>query len=226
MTTLHDTLALARRHPRWTGVVAVFLAALFSIVLLDRPLAVHIQAIQSPTDYGFWRTVGKIGLAEYWYGLALVGLLVSYVRMKAAWTVEGAQRLRRHVRAWWFMVLSMVLSAVAVHVVKFVTGRVRPEDMLNTDTPIYGFFPFSGEHSFPSGHSQAIWSAMVALSILFPRHRWWFFGIAALVAFSRVATFQHFLADILVGSAIGVVVTLALRDRFEKKAPLRLGKEA
>lgn len=224
--TAEDVLALLRRHPRWSGFAAVLLVSILSVVLVDRPLSLRIHDGLSPTEYGFWRTVSKIGLAEYWYGLGVIGLLVSYVRMKAAWTVEAAAELRRHVRAWWFMLLSMLLSGAAVHVVKFVTGRVRPEDMLNGGADAYGFFPFSGEQSFPSGHSQAIWSAMVALSVLFPRHRWWFFGIATMVAFSRVATFQHFLADILVGSALGVVVTLAVRDRFERTASLRLGKEA
>lgn len=223
---MEDALALARRHPRWIGLAGVLLAALLSVVLFDRPLSLRIHAALDPETYGFWRTVSDVGRAEYWYGLALIGLLTAFARSRLSWRLETAAEAGRHMRAWGFMVLSMLLSGAAVHVVKFATGRVRPEDMLNTDTPIYGFYPFSGEQSFPSGHSQAIWSAMVALAVLFPRHRWWFYGVAVVVAASRVATFQHFLADILVGSALGVLVTLALRDRFERKASLRIGKEA
>lgn len=224
--TLDSLLTLARRHPRWSSLGVVLCLALVSVVLIDRPLAEYIHAEQTPSRYGFWRTFSKVGQAEYWYGLALIGLLVAFVRSKLAWTLEGLAECRRQARAWWFMIVAMLLSGAAVHVVKFTFGRVRPEDLFGaTPEPIYGFFPFSGEQSFPSGHSQAIWSAMIALTVLFPRHRWWFLGIAVMVAYSRVATFQHFLADILVGSAIGVLVTLAVRDRFARKAPLRIGKE-
>lgn len=226
MIAAADALALVRRHPRWSACAAVLLVALASVVLVDRPLSERIRAGLSDEGYGFWRVVSDVGLAEYWYGLALIGLLTAWVRGKLAWTLEGLQECRRQLRAWWFMLLAMLLSGAAVHIVKFATGRVRPKEMFSPETPLYGFFPFSGEQSFPSGHAQAIWSAMVALSVLFPRHRWWFFGIALIVSLSRVATFQHFLADILVGSALGIVVTLALRDRFEKKADLRIGKPA
>ncbi|GAA0582362.1 phosphatase PAP2 family protein [Caenispirillum bisanense] len=224
--TVDSVLALARRHPRWSSFAAVLLVALASILLLDRPLAEYIHAGQSPNRYGFWRTVSKVGQAEYWYGLALIGLLVAFVRSKLAWTLEGIAECRRQARAWWFMIVAMLLSGAAVHAVKFALGRVRPKELFDTPEPLYGFFPLSGEQSFPSGHSQAIWSAMIALTALFPRHRWWFVAIAVMVAYSRVATFQHFLADILVGSAIGVLITLAVRDRFARKASLRIGKEA
>ncbi|EKV32332.1 Membrane-associated phospholipid phosphatase [Caenispirillum salinarum AK4] len=219
-----DRFALLRR-PRWAGAFALAALVVVSIGVIDKPLTLWLHANISQTDYGFWRSVSKIGEAGVWYILAVGMLAVSEVRRRLAWTLTGAAEQLRRVRAWGFMVLSMLLSGALIHVVKFTTGRIRPEDMLNTDTPLYGFYPFSGEQSFPSGHSQAIFSAMVALGILFPRHRWWFIGIASLVAFSRVATYQHFLSDIIAGSAIGVLVTLGLARKFSKKAPLRLGKK-
>lgn len=197
-----------------------------SIAMIDKPLTLWLHAHMPPTDYGCWSSVSEIGNATIWYILAVGMLAVSEVRRRIAWTLEGAAEQMRRVRAWGFMVLSMLLSGVLIHVLKFATGRVRPEDMLNTDTPLYGFYPFSGEQSFPSGHSQAIFSAMVALGILYPRHRWWFIGIASLVAFSRIATFQHFLSDAIAGSAIGVFITLEMARRFSRKASLRLGKDA
>lgn len=195
-----------------------------SIGFFDKPLTIWLHENISQTDYGFWRSVSKIGNATIWYILGIGMLATSEVRRRMAWTLAGAAERMRHVRAWGFMVLSMLLSGALIHLLKFTSGRIRPEDMLNTDTPLYGFYPFSGEQSFPSGHSQAIFSAMVALGILFPRHRWWFIGIATMVAFSRVATYQHFLSDVIAGSAIGTLVTLGLARRFSKKASLRLGK--
>lgn len=220
-----DRFALLRR-PRWAGAFALAVLVVFSIGVIDKPLTLWLHGNLSMTDYGFWRSVSKTGEAGLWYILAVGMLAVSEVRRRIAWTLDGAAEQMRRVRAWGFMVLSMLLSGALIHLVKFTTGRLRPEDMLNTDTPVYGFYPFSGEQSFPSGHSQAIFSAMVALGILFPRHRWWFLGVASLVAFSRVATYQHFLSDIIAGSAIGALVTLGLARKFSKKASLRLGKEA
>lgn len=195
-----------------------------SIGFFDKPLTIWLHENISQTDYGFWRSVSKIGNATIWYILGIGMLATSEVRRRMAWTLAGAggadascPRLGLH---------------GAVHAAQRRTHSLAQihfwphpaEDMLNTDTPLYGFYPFSGEQSFPSGHSQAIFSAMVALGILFPRHRWWFIGIATMVAFSRVATYQHFLSDVIAGSAIGTLVTLGLARRFSKKASLRLGK--
>lgn len=223
MIDFGDRFSLLRR-PLWTAAFGVSVVVIVSIALIDRPLTQWLHAHQSTNEYAFWRSVSKVGEAGWWYILAVGMLAVSEVRRRVAWTLDGAAEQVRRVRAWGFMILSMLLSGALIHVVKFTTGRIRPEDMLNTDTPLYGFYPFSGEQSFPSGHSQAIFSAMTALGILFPRHRWWFLGIATLVAYSRLATWQHFLSDTIAGSAIGMLVTLTLAHTFSKKASLRLGK--
>lgn len=65
--------------------------------------------------------------------------------------------------------------------------------------------------SFPSGHSMQIFVMLFAMALLYQTkvQQLALLTLAALVAFSRVYLLQHFLIDILVGSALGILCTLA-----------------
>lgn len=71
-------------------------------------------------------------------------------------------------------------------------------------------------HSFPSGHSASAFALFLCLAI-FSRNRFVkviCFILACTVAYSRVYLSQHFLVDILAGSLIGVIGTIALYPAF------------
>ncbi len=71
-------------------------------------------------------------------------------------------------------------------------------------------------HSFPSGHSASAFALFLSLAI-FSRNRFIkviCFILACTVAYSRVYLSQHFLMDILAGSLIGVIGTIALYPAF------------
>ncbi|AWW30496.1 phospholipid phosphatase [Echinicola strongylocentroti] len=62
-------------------------------------------------------------------------------------------------------------------------------------------------HAFPSGHTATAFAVTAMLAMLYPkRHRlqFTFLLIAVLIAFSRVYLMQHFIADVLAGSVLGV----------------------
>jgi len=77
-------------------------------------------------------------------------------------------------------------------------------------------------NSFPSGHSTSAFAVFCLLALLDERKErgWLFVLLAALVAYSRVYLFQHFVEDVFVGSLIGVlsslVVFLFLSHRWER----------
>jgi membrane-associated phospholipid phosphatase len=61
-------------------------------------------------------------------------------------------------------------------------------------------------HSFPSGHTTSAFALFFSLALIMRRPGWdaACFGLAVLVALSRVYLAQHFLADTLAGAGLGV----------------------
>jgi undecaprenyl-diphosphatase len=93
-----------------------------------------------------------------------------------------------------------------VYVVKHLMARPRPFVALadvNLLVPTDGF-------SFPSYHSATAFMAAVVLAACFKRWRYAFYGIAALVALSRVYIGVHYPSDILIGGCLGALVGYAL----------------
>ncbi len=97
--------------------------------------------------------------------------------------------------------------------VKMLVARTRPrffgfeEDILATFT---GWLPLGRggvlSQSFPSSHTATAVGLAVALAWLYPRGRWIFATLAILAACQRMQSRSHYLSDVLVGAAIGLVV--------------------
>lgn len=102
-------------------------------------------------------------------------------------------------------------AGLMADIVKIIVARSRPHTIdLSTATftnTFHGFLPLfssrSGIQSFPSGHSATAVGLAVALSALFPRGRWFFATMAALVMASRVIVHAHFPVDVAAGAMIG-----------------------
>lgn len=92
-----DRFALLRR-PRWAGAFALAALVVISVAVIDKPLTLWLHETNSPTDYGFWRSVSKSGEAGLWYILAVGMLVISEVRRRIAWTLNGAVEQLRRVR--------------------------------------------------------------------------------------------------------------------------------
>lgn len=219
----------ARRHGTWVeahpllaAVAYVSGLALLSIALIDRPLALWLKADLSPDTFGFFKTITDIGLAGPWFGLALGAWLISLSIAGLALTTTGHERWRLRARSWFYMVASMAVAGVAVQILKLIFGRLRPRYLF--EDGLYAFAPFSTNNSFPSGHSQAIWSAMIALWFIYPRYRAAYVFIAVMVSVSRVATTVHYLSDWMVGSVLGIVIAILVKQWFEREGrpPVRL----
>ncbi|SDG67553.1 phosphatase PAP2 family protein [Roseospirillum parvum] len=123
-------------------------------------------------------------------------------------------RWRQHARSWVFMLANMLAAGILLHVIKLTVGRPRPKHLIDDGT-YFGFEPFSGFNSFPSGHSQAIFSALIALAFMVPKYTKWLMGLAVLVALSRVGVSAHYLSDVVMGSYLAIAVAFALKTRFE-----------
>ena len=83
---------------------------------------------------------------------------------------------------------------------KAITQRPRPREDSGSGTF------FQGGYSFPSGHSTTAWSVATVIAKEYGNHRWVAivaYGMASMVSVSRFTSRNHFLSDVLVGSAIG-----------------------
>lgn len=88
-----------------------------------------------------------------------------------------------------------------------------------SEDPRFGFlshFRNSSLHSFPSGHSATAFGLAIALGHLFPRGRWWFLGLAALVGCHRVCAQSHYPSDVLIGAALGISIGAWAMRRLEQ----------
>ena len=65
--------------------------------------------------------------------------------------------------------------------------------------------------SFPSGHASTSFACAAVLAWLTPMPAVPLFGLAVLIAFSRVYNGVHYPLDVLGGAALGLVVATALR---------------
>ena len=99
------------------------------------------------------------------------------------------------------LIVSILLTALVVFVVKLAVRRRRPEGEWGK------FYRTTDPHSFPSGH--AVRSVMLAVVMLGLGPLW--LGLlllvwAPLVGLARVSMGVHYLSDVLAGMFLGLVV--------------------
>jgi hypothetical protein len=107
---------------------------------------------------------------------------------------------------------SLIAGGLITPAVKYVAGRNRPRDAART----YDFKPFSGQSSFPSGHTTEAFAvaSVVAYEYDSPWVKTLAYGSATLVGYARIHHQAHFLSDVTAGALIGTVVghTVAARN--------------
>ena len=106
-------------------------------------------------------------------------------------------------------------SAIPHVAIKIVSRRLRPNAVPAGSDYSDTFFkssvtPFGKGSSFPSGHAAAAFSIATVIARRYGDHHWvpyMCYGVAALVAFSRIPDRAHFPSDVFAGAAIGYAIT-------------------
>jgi undecaprenyl-diphosphatase len=107
-----------------------------------------------------------------------------------------------HLKSWGGVcLLSLIISHIPVSISKKMYPRKRP--YINLPDTIIGSNPLK-DHSFPSGHTTAIFSIVTPLILLNP-----FLGVflligALLVGISRMYLGLHYPSDVLAGMILGI----------------------
>jgi membrane-associated phospholipid phosphatase len=125
-------------------------------------------------------------------GWLLFLLLATLVNRRRGWKATRAVA-----PALW------LATATVEHPIKNWFRRRRPFISL-IEAIIVGRKP--GSYSFPSGHSAAAFAGALLLAREYPASARGFFGLASLVAFSRIYLGVHYPGDVLSGSLLGTVL--------------------
>jgi lipid A 4'-phosphatase len=192
------------------------LAALL-IAFVDRPLALWIKREIPPGLERAFSEISRLGDASIYIAAAALGVA-------ACWWM--ARRDARGAGAAWrarlgfagFALAALCVNGAVVNLLKFAIGRQRPRDLFASGA--YGFEPFDlsfAMHSFPSGHSQAIWTVATALALAAPRWRVPLFAAATVISLGRAVSTKHYAADVLVGAFLGIAMTTFIWNHWARR---------
>lgn len=127
----------------------------------------------------------------------------AFLIVIAVWVLSPGSR-----RYWPWMLGSCWGSGMLANAVKALVRRTRPRDFDLAIGSVWKTFsqaasPGMPMQSFPSAHTATAVGLAVMLSTLFPRGRWFFSMMAALVGMQRIVSVSHFPSDVFAGAFVG-----------------------
>ena len=104
------------------------------------------------------------------------------------------------------LILSLSLTdIICAQILKPFFERLRPSH-LNLEG-LNLLVPKGGKWSMPSNHAANIFSFAVILSYFYNNYKYSLFGLALLIAFSRIYVGVHYLGDVISGALIGYCIS-------------------
>jgi undecaprenyl-diphosphatase len=152
--------------------------------------------------------------------------LTPVMTLASAWWVRGivfvavgaVADLRRRPRALPVTALlaaaAYVVASLCATAIKGLTDRARPP-VAHPDVSALVDIP--GDSSFPSSHAATAFAAAGVVAMRYPALRLPLFGLATLIAVSRVYLGVHYPLDVIAGACLGLGVawiTVALARRI------------
>ena len=124
-------------------------------------------------------------------------------------------------------------GGLLANIVKLLVQRTRPRAFDLSDGTVWETFGgwiqknlSSNNQSFPSGHTASAFGLAVILAAWYPRGRWLFITVAALVGMHRIQHLAHFPSDVCAGVAAGwFVAACCIRGDERRLASERLDAE-
>lgn len=212
-----------RKHLITVNIFA-FILAMISYVLCDQAVALYFGRPELRWFYFVNRTLTDLGLSEYYFAIAIL----SWALARGVFPLFKGfyQKYRNQIeytRRWGLnFLVAQIFSGLIVLVLKFCVGRQRPH--ITPDFQAHVFSPFNVNwdfQSFPSGHSQVMFTAATLMSLAFPKLRWFWVFCALVICFTRVVCHDHFVSDTIEGAAFGY--TGALLALYVMKTKTRNG---
>ena len=152
--------------------------------------------------------------------IVFIGLLMGRQMAHCIKADQGRGQHRAMMKAVGFFCLYMALiygvNAGVYSGIKQLFHRSRPfvqQTVILRVSPTTGW-GLPNDSSFPSGHACSAFMIATLLAERFRRRRYIFYGLATLVALSRIYLGVHYPSDVIVGACLGLIITwLMLRFR-------------
>jgi len=170
----------------------------------------------SKADLHWWMTSFNSSSADVFFRY------YTYVGDWVPYLVIAALFFYRY-RIAFFVLLSQLVSGLVSIIIKQTWNEPRPILYFKQHFPSVQLHQVAGEHlhsmhSFPSGHTITAFAFFLALAFYVkkPSIHFLYFVLALLVGYSRIYLSQHFEIDVLVGSFVGVSMTVFCKFYFDK----------
>ena len=157
--------------------------------------------------------------ATVWLWIALIGLLMIRQHARSNKTEQGEGQRHTIIKAVVFSYLYLALiygvNAGAYTGLKHVSHRSRPfvEQTVTLRVSSTTASSLHNNSSFPSGHAANAFMVAALLAERFRRKRYGLYGMAGLVAVSRIYLGVHYPSDVLAGSCLGLSITWLMLNR-------------
>ena len=187
----------------WSAIV-LFLGGIACFAIDRRAAHVFHDIVDRRTERRIWRTTDW-AKGAHWLAAAILAYAIAWAGQRE-WGPGPILELTAESSL--AFLASLAIGSVILHTLKTVLGRRRPRDEL--ELGLYGFLPFQLNlrcDSFPSGHALTIFCVAVILSGTIPALTPVWFAIALYLALTRALLTAHFLSDVFVGAAIGLLTT-------------------
>ena len=213
--------SIYEKRPLSAWGVMTLLVCIILAVTIDPWLATTLKAKISDEQAHYLRMITDLGRAGTYISCSFIAF-ICFVFL----SLRNRQFVQKHISHFYvgarnslFVFYTLVISGVAINVLKLIIGRQRPKAMF--EDGFYGFIPFNINHamnSFPSGHSQTGWALAISLAIIFPKATYFLIIFATMISLSRVLLTVHFLSDIIAGAFISIITAILLKRHYLDKA--------
>ncbi len=175
---------------------ALFAVLPFLVLYIDHSVKAFILSAQSD-----WGLMAASAISSLGYGL-------TNAAMAAVLLVYGLKTGKpREAVAGKLGLLAVIVGSLAAQIFKHLFCRSRP--LTEKSGQFFVEFPCLGKGagfiSFPSGHSVTAFTMAYVCSRVYPRYALLFYGLAGLVALSRIYLVKHFPSDVVAGAAVGIL---------------------
>ncbi len=203
------TKAYLVKHSTWViGICALLVWA--SMAYLDQIIFLHFKKTDSEPIRYYAREITNIGLSGHYLVIALIIITAHRYVLPKLKKNKFSTSMAFELKEWaWFIIKSILIIGIPLNLLKFSFGRQRPHVESDFNNMVFDFFNLNQHyHSFPSGHSQVLFSLATMAYLKWPQKSYLFFLLAIPLAFTRAAIEQHWLSDVIAGSCLGYIGVL------------------